>query len=285
VVFPSLEAFEQRLNLPAWYWLFFDNFIRAAVGDDCFKGRARMVDVVNRVRMVKTMDEAFACVLLKNNYHAWLVEGKEDFGGMLCDYDDPSLLAGKQSLVEYLLRDRIIEAVKVDHTTTYVVVVDKTVGEEGEDNYVPSPYPEAINRFNEAHAAIREKARETNAHLKHAKVMSDRRAIAEQRLSDDSVTTRKRRKLLHDMKVYTTQQGDERAFRGWSSRAYADLVDSMKVIRGEGDELLEFEKKYRLMYQHRHRAKTKVVKDAIDEDLYDELWSFDNANEPVMEAV
>jgi hypothetical protein len=38
--------------------------------------------------MVTPLDEAFALVVLKNNYFAWLLQAMREFPNLMTDYDD-----------------------------------------------------------------------------------------------------------------------------------------------------------------------------------------------------
>jgi hypothetical protein len=91
LVFPALEAFEERLENPTLYFVFYDYFLKSPIGDDEWKQRTGMHPVVQQrkrkrtsiegaaastpirrdKRMATPLDEAFALVMLKNNYFAW----------------------------------------------------------------------------------------------------------------------------------------------------------------------------------------------------------------------
>jgi hypothetical protein len=101
-IFPCWETFEERLDMPMGYFVFYDSFLRAAVGEEEWKRLARgSTGYTVESRMSTELNEAFALVLLKNNYFAWLMEAKQTFDELRTDYDGD--IEGKQSLVEHLL--------------------------------------------------------------------------------------------------------------------------------------------------------------------------------------
>ena len=114
LVFPALEAFEQRLDNPTNYYLFYEYFLSAAVGEEEWKQnsgyqhrmrkRARRqsyttniispepmtrdrLSIVKDKRMSTSLNEAFTLILFKNNYFAWLLEAKQNNSDLVCDYD------------------------------------------------------------------------------------------------------------------------------------------------------------------------------------------------------
>ena len=87
MVFPSLEAFEQGVNLPSVYVIFYDYFVKSSVGDSAWKEAClEAVDPTEPIAVPQ--GESFALLLLKNNYFAWLWEAKTSLGDrLITDYD------------------------------------------------------------------------------------------------------------------------------------------------------------------------------------------------------
>ena len=80
-MFPSLEAFEEGINLPAIYIIFYDYFVKSSVGDNAWK--VACLDAEDQTSsIVPPQGEAFALLLLKIDYFAWLLEAKQSLGGI-----------------------------------------------------------------------------------------------------------------------------------------------------------------------------------------------------------
>ena len=78
VVFPSMEAFERRIQITSIYYVFCDRFLRTTIGDAKWKADAE--DDTNMFARIGTeANEAFTLVFLQNYYHAWLMENKVIF--------------------------------------------------------------------------------------------------------------------------------------------------------------------------------------------------------------
>ena len=69
----SLESIEQRLENPKAYYVFYDYFYKAAVGEVRWKECLDCGDM----RIGNDTTEAFALLLFANNYKAWLYEEKQ----------------------------------------------------------------------------------------------------------------------------------------------------------------------------------------------------------------
>ena len=70
----AFECFEKRWDFPKAYHLFYDQFFKAAVGDRKWK---ESLDEDKPFGNSNT--EAFALMLLKNNYHAWMSQAYTEF--------------------------------------------------------------------------------------------------------------------------------------------------------------------------------------------------------------
>ena len=66
----SLESIEQRLDNPKAYYVFYEFFYRAAVGESKWKYCMDNLDM----RFGNDTTEAFALLLFANNYKAWLFQ-------------------------------------------------------------------------------------------------------------------------------------------------------------------------------------------------------------------
>ena len=100
---PSIDSIKRRWEDPKTYCLFYMNFYTAAVGEVRWKEYLSKEDE----RIGSNTMEAFALLLLVNNYKAWLYEEKKMHqGNLLTEYDCPPSY-GKPSIV-----DRILDGVQ-----------------------------------------------------------------------------------------------------------------------------------------------------------------------------
>jgi hypothetical protein len=100
----SLESILQRLDNPKAYYIFYEFFYKAAVGEVRWKECMDSEDG----RIGNNTTEAFALLLVSNNYKAWMYEEKRSHGNeLLTEYDTlPSVAA--VSIVDKLLVDQEI---------------------------------------------------------------------------------------------------------------------------------------------------------------------------------
>jgi hypothetical protein len=129
LIFPAMESFEERVNNPGNYYIFYDNFLRAAVGEEAWKSQVGVGNEKRRSgrrsvtsnssntstssRLSSPIDEAFALIMLKNNYWAWMQHAKgkweNDAKPLLTDYDDECLLSNHLTLAAHALNGAIID--------------------------------------------------------------------------------------------------------------------------------------------------------------------------------
>jgi len=70
----AYECFEQRWRFPKAYHLFYEYFYKAAVGDKRWKE-----SLEEKKPFANANTEAFALMILKNNYHAWMVQAASEY--------------------------------------------------------------------------------------------------------------------------------------------------------------------------------------------------------------
>jgi hypothetical protein len=118
LVFPAWwEAFEKRLDNPNTYYVFYKQFLRAVTGDEEYKFRSGQQKAVPAnsstvnldSRMVTPLDEAFALVVLKNIFFAWLLQAMREFPNLMTDYDDKNHNEGSVTMAEYILGDYLLD--------------------------------------------------------------------------------------------------------------------------------------------------------------------------------
>jgi hypothetical protein len=113
-VCPSLGAFEEGIKLPAFYVIFYDYFVKSSVGDSAWKRSClEAEDATDQI--VNPQGEAFALILLKNNYFAWLWEAKLALGDRLVtDYDTPKEREFVGEMTDVVLKCQIDLGVQED---------------------------------------------------------------------------------------------------------------------------------------------------------------------------
>jgi hypothetical protein len=272
LVFPSWESFEQRLDNPNVYYVFYEYFLRAAVGDDEWKFQAKMkgnsaIDSDGRFnRMTSSLTEAFALVVLKNNYFAWLLEALQQYPGMMSDYDfetvnDDESDATSLSLTEVLLHSCYID-LDVSHEEQCYILVENTRHEESASPDINVNFEAAKNAFNQNIMRIRHDVHNSVEYLK----LSESRTLIDSAGVDNHESKQKKRKIMKELKPYTgLRQKNEKAFRGWSSRAYTDMSTYKRAIEDDVDLYRRFDTAYRDIYW-------RVAEDSIrsaEEDDHD----------------
>ncbi len=289
LVFPALEAFEERLANPTLYYLFYEYFLRAAVGEEEWKlstGHHKMkrkgqIGSISPTtapdkRMASSLDEAFALNVFKNNYFAWLMEAKQKHNGLLVtDYDSGrSLTLASPTLVQYLLNGSVVD-LEWEEEESYILWKPATSpgGRDPEPNF-NSAYAAGLNKFKLGVQRIREKVKNSPYYQHLTDAMKELRTAND---VDDRSRKKKKRKLLKDLKPYTggIRVGDEKAFRGWSGRAFVELLDLKKAIMEEKDTYKRFGRAYRQLYLVQRKdtlasvpVNLQASKDVLDDEQY-----------------
>ena len=98
----SLESMMLRLADPKAYYLFYEYFYKAAIGEKTWKDCME----TNNKRVGNVTTEAFALLLLSNNYKAWMYEAKQEHGNLLMTEYDTSQTEDIKSIVDVILVDK-----------------------------------------------------------------------------------------------------------------------------------------------------------------------------------
>lgn len=284
LVFPAWEAFEERLANPNNYVVFYEYFLRSAVGEEEWKMRASnkaepmVIDDVISTRLTPPLNEAFAFVLLKNNYFAWLLEGKQTYDSMLTDYDD-DIGPEYGSLVTYLLQGGVVDLQERSRDETFVLIPTAGNDESGRES---QKYCNANTDYQNSVKAIREKVKDSAKYKQVLKAFED--------LLDDGNTNvcsserkKKKRKIVKQLKPYTgIREEKEKAYRGWSVRGLKDMSRIKKSIQQESEAYSKFDAAYRYFYAQQQRStggneqsqSSSGSEEEDDGDLNDDLFDF-----------
>ena len=120
-----MESMNRRLKDPKAYCVFYIYFYAAALGEVKMKD-----DISQDGRIGNNTTDAFAFLMLENNYKAWLFEEKEKHkSGLWTEYDTPPSSEDYTSIVDYILGDCELN---LDKDTDTNVIQDK------EDRYYKS---------------------------------------------------------------------------------------------------------------------------------------------------
>lgn len=93
------------IEIPSVYMIFYDYFLRTSIGDAAWKASCREKKDETDF-LAPYQGEAYAMLVLKNNYFAWLWEAKFDLKNQLVtDYDAESDRAKKDDVGTALQRD------------------------------------------------------------------------------------------------------------------------------------------------------------------------------------
>jgi hypothetical protein len=82
---------------------------------------------------------------------------------------------------------------------------------------------------------------------------------------------------MKELKIYTVPQAGEKAFRGWSARAYTEMAKHKKAIAMQSVLYDRFNKAYRSLYRVQNQRETRnerVVSALVSDVDYNELFDF-----------
>jgi hypothetical protein len=269
--------------------LFYDNFLRAVEGEEKWKASAASKST-NDGRLSSPYNEAFAMILLKNNYYAWLLEAKETYGGLITDYDccNEESTDGdvENTLMEYLMGGICVENNDGFHTVPTPHARHQTENggeptesdeESGTDEDNEEEYGVASHNFRANLLRIRASVRNS---LEYKKMVECRKRMGgdSNEKNDERSRKKKMRKVMKGFKQYTgARVGQEKAYRGWSERTHDDMLEYKKRIASEATRYKRFAEEYRHVYAMRKVYSRDESDDETDregtkkKEIFDEL--------------
>jgi hypothetical protein len=255
----SLESIERRLENPKAYYIFYEFFYKAAVGEVQWK---ECMDS-SEVRIGNDTTEAFALLLFANNYKAWLYEEKVTHGEALwTEYDS----IGKDSIVDRLLLDQEF-------------VLEEGPGELLVCDTTKQTYKKAVKARNDWLAELRRLpvCAEMKTSWQHTAIENENEA-GEPASYNKKEREKKRRKVMKGLKKWTgLADNGERKFKGWSDsghKAFEQWTMSIKNDVRSGTYTL-WEKAFRevnMKQQEARRSENKAeTKFAVNRSVVWEL--------------
>ena len=278
MIFPSLEAFEKRLELPTVLLIFYDYFLKPCVGET--KCREKILsEGATEGRLAFEQVEAFVMLQLKNNYFAWLMEAKlEDTGKVIISDYDTGLASKNMNEVNEKIEGREIDLEDRNQD-----------GEEQSDDDEEEPWPTTSDLFVEKDTdrheelkkmkdalmkVVRSEARKNKDYKDMTKELEDY-VKAVPTLKDEKERVAKKRKVMKSLRKYTEREEGERRFRGWSARARMQMAELVREMKADKAKYAKFNKAYREYYlvENANKDSEKLEEEGIVE--YQDLWISD----------
>ena len=225
---------------PKTYFIFYMYFYPAVVGETQWK------ECISKKegRIGSNTMEAFALLVLVNNYKAWLYEEKKTHQNNLwTEYDSPPSY-GKPSVVDKLL-DGVQFNLGIEETSA-TVIYDK-------DNDTFKKLEKERVKWLEAFCETAHCVQTNDDVLKKATTDTRERSIDADAATDDDLIllkemTKKKRKLTRQLREFTgvASQGKKK-HKGWSDEGMVTFEKYVKAIRKdvEEDKYVAWEKAYR----------------------------------------
>jgi hypothetical protein len=305
-ILPSIEAFEMGIEIPSVYFVFYEYFFKSSVGDAKWKKACLEADAVTDP-LGMMQGEAFAMLMLKNNYFAWLWEAKSEMKDLLItDYDTDAARNGKATVSEAFLKAEINLDVAIlvlplannndreagvdynqllvlqdDHGVLYQTLKKNTEAAMKEVRLKANAnekYKELETQMKEYYddTPQEEGQQEKNAHSEPENDADTTRTGAvistttsTMSLDEEKQQRRtKKRKLLRSFREYTNPNHNEGQFKGWSTRAATEMKDLCAKLRRDPIEKKQlFWAAYRQTYQNKQESAGKKKKKVVLEPV------------------
>jgi hypothetical protein len=283
--------------------IFHEYFLKSSVGDTKWKtARLEADDKSLSDPLISVQGEAFAMIILKNNYFAWLWEAKLKYEDFLCtDYDTDSELENKVPLGVALLKmaelnlaqDAQEEENDEDDAEASSLSARPVAGISNlsyENLLVPESTSTLycdLRKKNEAVLKKTRRAARKNAKYKELKKLLEEGEVTSARTGvvppaagnngaprdeeEERVKQEKRskkRKILKSFRDFTNPREDEGRFKGWSKRASDEMEVLQLALNQERNTTKArlFRAAYRLSFKAKN-LKGKKKRAAEDEEL------------------
>ena len=239
--------------------------MRAVVGEAAWRREVEKVENIED-RLTTAQTEAFTMLQLENNYYAWLCEAKLAVGGerLVTDYDIESKRSGKKLISHYVQGYQIDLDLKIEDAQSLEEPEDEETeldnggtmintqppAQDQETKKVVLTKEEDPERFEVLKKKTESALKALCASLKNN---SDYKSIKDCGKGIAAATPEnkgnKRRKVLKNLRLYTTPQKNEPKFRGWSPRAEWVMVKTVQKIQEETEKYKAFSRAYREIYK------------------------------------
>ena len=256
VYLPGLESFLNCINFPNLYWIYYDFFLRCVPGNKIWMKKIASND--KRDQLITVKSEAYAMIVLENNYNAWMYEEKEKGNNLVTEYD----IAGGNN-EEFKDYTHLVDALLPN------IIIDFIHGEE-EKGYLVTPQCETFL----AAANVQRKLIEvdiTSAGISEYNIKNKNYAEKVSGLLREG----KKRKALSLLREYTKNTepngiGTEKKYRGWSCSVGDKMREYVSRLKSKEMERNNFQVAYKFAYLKKEELlKPKVA--TKDTDDYEDL--------------
>lgn len=271
---PSIEHFQERYANPKVYFLFYDYFFKAVMGESKWKKNLR-----ENKRLGTSLAEAFTHTLIENNYFAWLFEykagKKNNITTLMTEYDMPP----GDSTGNHSERPNRTSA---DDLFTPTDFLDIEIGVPRQDGQEFKCIAKATNsnRNSPEYVAARRLRKETQQQIgndarseekgrKRAfDLLGETLKAYEEEMVDltDRETLKKKRKCMRELKVYTgkalkvpNSDDSKTKCKGYSHKANKFMFEMSELIKEDvktGNHR-QFEQLYKKMIEVHRESENK----------------------------
>jgi hypothetical protein len=234
----SYESMKVRLDNPKAYYVFYEYFYKAAVGEIKWKqALKRGVDE----RLGNNNTEAFAHVVLQNNYDAWWFAMKDEHGDLLKTEYDTIPGESCKSICELILED-----IEFDLQANGLLLTGHMEGTTADRIELSTMQ---MMRRNQIRTRLELQTRIFEEHQDKGSGVQGALEDQQNCMGDRSQINKKKRKLMKGLKRFTgtPTSSEERRFKGWSDTGHKALEDMVKEIKTdvEGGRYMVWERLYR----------------------------------------
>lgn len=261
------------IEMPSVYIVFHDFFLRSSVGDTAWKA-ACMESSDLTERLAPTQGEAFAMLLLKNNYFAWLWEAKLTYKEILVtDYDGDQERKNKENICDaYVKLEVNLEPNDEDDEDDDTFNFNNVLIREGDKKY------DELHK--KTQMAFKKVQRIAKGNVKYKDLLKQLEEELNETGEGDHVFQHKakRRKVLKSFREYTNPQDDEGRFKGWSHRAAVDMKELIAKVSINGAREKLFRAGYRLTYREKQQSGARKKRTSQESTLVNyenDIWGLE----------
>ena len=237
-------------------------------------------------RMASPVNEAFALIVLKNNYYAWLLAAKEKGSRkvLLTDYDmaefESSGSRTMETLAERLLQGAMINISNDENGRSYDLDHVAWKPQDDDSEEVKVRYNDAVTHYGILNTALRSKVSAS----KEYKFLSD--CVQALRTTTDTTQNKanKRKKMMKSLKCFTgVREENEPRYKGWSKRTFPILHDLKEEIIKEKGLYKLFGKAYHKIHEVQRglleEIDTTASQGILSDEQHERLYAADDDDE------